>query len=166
MKRKPTKHRKPIGTSWRLDETYIKVKGKWKYLYRAVDKFGNTLDFLLTAKRDERAARRFLAKAIEAFGKPMKITIDKSGANAAAIKNYNKDRATKIEIGQIKYLNNIVEQDHRALKRMTRLMLGFKSFWYATNTLFGIELIHMIHKGQITQNSDLPLHQQFDSLAA
>lgn len=160
------RHRKPIGTSWRLDETYIKVKGKWKYLYRAVDKFGNTIDFLLTAKRDERAARRFLEKAIGAFGKPEKITIDKSCANTAAIIGYNKYTGSNIEIRQIKYLNNIVEQDHRAVKRITRPMLGFKSFWYATNTLAGIELIHMIRKGQMAQNSYLPLHQQFDSLAA
>ena len=160
------KRRKPVSTSWRLDETYIKVKGEWTYLYRAVDKCGNTVDFLLTAKRDQRAAKRFLVKAIGDFGTPAKITIDKSGANQAAIKSYNKDTDSKIEIRQIKYLNNIVEQDHRAVKRITRPTLGFKSFWYAADTIAGIELIHMIRKGQMAENSNLPLHQQFDLLAA
>lgn len=138
------KRRKPVDTSWRLDETYIRVKGKWKYLYRAVDKNGNTIDFLLAAKRNERAARRFLVKAIGNSGSPTKITVDKSDANHAAITNYNNDMGSTIEIRQIKYLNNIIEQDHRAVKRITRPMLGFKSFWYAANTLAGIELIHML----------------------
>ena len=160
------KHRKPVGKSWRLDETYIKVKGKWKYLYRAVDKSGDTIDFLLTAKRDKRAARRFLVKAIEEFGKPEKINIDKSGANTAAIESYNKDTKSKIEIRQNKYLNNIIEQDHRAVKRITKPMMGFKSFWSAANTIAGIELIHMLRKGQMAQNNDLPLYQKFDALAA
>ena len=160
------KRRKPVGTSWRLDETYIRVKGKWKYLYRAVDKEGSTIDFLLTAKRDERAARRFLVKAIGNSGSQTLITVDKSGANHAAITSYNTDTGSTIEIRQIKYLNNIVEQDHRAVKRIIRPMLGFKSFWYAANTLAGIELIHMLRKGQMAQNSNLALHQQFDLLAA
>jgi transposase-like protein len=157
---------KPADTSWRLDETYIRVKGKWKYLYRAVDKYGNTIDFLLTAKRDDRAARRFLVKAIASSGTPTTITIDRSGANHSAITNYNKDTTSTIRIRQIKYLNNIIEQDHRAVKRIIRPMLGFKSFWYAANTLAGIELIHMPRKGQMAQNSNLPLYQQFDLLAA
>ena len=160
------KRRKSVGSSWRLDETYIKVKGKWKYLYRAVDKSGQTIDFLLTARRDKDAARRFLAKAIQNFGTPEKINIDKSGANRAAIESYNEDYKAKIEIRQNKYLNNIVEQDHRAIKRVTHPMMGFKSFWSAKKTLAGIELIHMLRKGQMAQNSNLPLHQQFDSLAA
>ncbi|MCA9508730.1 MAG: IS6 family transposase [Myxococcales bacterium] len=160
------KRLKSVGSSWRLDETYIKVKGKWKYLYRAVDKSGQSIDFLFTAKRDKNAARRFLAKAIKNCGVPHKINIDKSGTNQAAIKSYNQDNKTKIEIRQKKYLNNIVEQDHRAVKRITRPMMGFKSFSSAKKTLAGIELIHMLRKGQMAQNSNLPLHQQFDSLAA
>ena len=84
--------KRPVGSSWRLDETYISIKGQWKYLYRAVDKLGRTVDFLLTAKRDRRAASRFLRKSIEQCGTPAKITIDKSGANAAAIEDYNRDR--------------------------------------------------------------------------
>ena len=117
--------KRPVGSSWRLDETYVKVKGVWKYLYRAVDKAGATVDFLLTAKRDCKAALRFLRKAIGSNGTPEKITIDKSGANTAAIQCHNAETKAGIEIRQIKYLNNIVEQDHRAIKRQTRPMLGF-----------------------------------------
>src|SRR6201996_3580186 len=119
---------RPVGKSWRMDETYIKVRGCWKYLYRAVDRDGATVDFLLTARRDEAAARRFLKRAIDQHGKPKTITIDKSGANTAAIISYNKDHGAHIALRQCKYLNNIVEQDHRAIKRITRPMLGFKSF--------------------------------------
>ena len=154
-----------VGTSWRLDETYIRVKGEWKYLYRAVDKAGDTVDFLLTAKRDRRAASRFLRKSIEQCGTPAKITIDKSRANAAAIEDYNRDLNPSIELRQVKYLNNMVEQDHRAIKRLTRPMLGFKSFWSAAITLAGIEIMHMIRKGQLICQRTLTPAQQFYSLA-
>jgi putative transposase len=120
-------HRKrPIWVSWRMDETYIKIKGQWYYLSRAVDKMGQTIDFLLTEHRGERAARRFLTKAIRRHGVPAKITIDGSEANAAAIRGYNDAHGTAIAIRQVKYLNNIEEQDHRAVKRITRPMLGFQ----------------------------------------
>ena len=118
-------HKRPVGCSWRLDETYVKVKGVWKYLYRAVDKAGSTVDFLMTAKRDRKAALCFLRKAIRHNGTPEKITIDKSDANTAAIESHNTETKAGIEMRQIKYLNNIVEQDHRAIKRQTRPMLGF-----------------------------------------
>ena len=139
----------PVGSSWRLDETYVKVKGVWKYLYRAVDKAGATVDFLLTAKRDRKAALRFLRKAVRHNGTPGKITIDKSGANTAAIESHNIETKAGIEMRQIKYLNNIVGQDHRAIKRQTRPMLGFESFRSAAVTLAGIEIMHMIRKGQL-----------------
>jgi putative transposase len=145
------KRKAPVGGRWRLDETYVKVKGKDRYLYRAVDKAGNTIDFLLTARRNRDAARRFLEKAIEGNGAPSLINIDKSGANTAGIRDYNADKggwAADIEIRQCKYLNNIVEQDHRNVKRRIRPMLGFKSFWTAQVVLGGIELVHMIRKGQ------------------
>jgi transposase-like protein len=158
--------KRPVGGSWRLDETYVKVKGGWKYLYRAVDKAGATVDFLLTAKRDRKAALRFLRKAIGQHGVPEKIAIDKSGANTAAIESYNDEHETDIEMRQIKYLNNIVEQDHRAVKRVTRPTLGFKSFRSATATLSGIELMHMIRKGQLQTTGELRPAQQFYSLAA
>ena len=142
------KHKRPVGGSWRMDETYIKVKGVWKYLYRAVDKQGKTVDFLLTAKRDTAAAKRFFDKAVGANGDPNKVAMDKSGANRAAMDAINAGRDVPILVRQVKYLNNIVEQDHRAIKRVTRPMLNFKSFRSAGSVLAGIELMHMIRKGQ------------------
>jgi putative transposase len=122
------RRKRPVGRSWRMDETYIKVSDQWKYLYRAVDRDGNTVDFLLPAKRDRAAARRFLERAINLHGVPEKITIDKSGANTAAIESVKADACVDILMRQNKYLNNIVEQGHRAIKRITRPMLVFKSF--------------------------------------
>lgn len=140
----------PVGRSWRMDETYVKIKGKWAYLYRAVDKEGQTIDFLLTPTRDRDAAEAFLRKAIRNQGLPEKIPIDQSGSNPAAIIHYNGTHQTHIAIRQCKYLNNIVEQDHRAVKRKVRPMLGFKSFWSARCTIAGIEVMHAIRKGQLT----------------
>src|ERR1700761_7440348 len=142
----------PVGKSWRMDETYIRVKGEWKYLYRAVDKAGNTIDFLLRAHRDKTAARRYFEKSIAQNGEPETVTIDKSGANLAAMEAINAERETPIKIRQTKYLNNIIEQDHRAIKRRTRPMLGFKNFRCARILLGGIELMHMIAKGQMKDN--------------
>jgi putative transposase len=161
-------NKKRTGNRWRLDETYIKIKGEWKYLYRAVDKQGNTIDFLLTAKRDKNAARRFLNKAIGSNGKPSLISIDKSGANTAAIIQFNTDENRRVKIRQCKYSNNIVEQvvrhsDHRFIQRRTRPMLGFKSFWSARATLAGIELWRILKKGQ--NKSSLPASAQFYALA-
>ena len=162
------RRKRPVRVSWRMDETYIKVKGEWVYLYRAVDKFGKTIDFLLTKQRDKKAARRFLNKAIGRHGVPEKITIDGSDANASAIKSYNEDHGTSIAIRQIKYLNNIVEQDHRGVKRVTRPMLGFKSFEAAQSTLTGIELMHMLRKGQLEGDEveGLSAAKQFYALAS
>lgn len=129
------KHKRPVGGSWRMDETYIKVKGVWKYLYRAVDKEGKTVDFLLTAQRDKAAAVRFFDKAMKASGVPEKVTLDKSSANKAAMDEINARGEMPIIVRQIKYLNNIVEQDHRAIKRVTKPMLNFKSFRAAKNVL-------------------------------
>jgi putative transposase len=161
------KHKLPVGSSWRMDETYIKVKGVWKYLYRAVDKQGKTVDFLLTAKRDMTAAKRFFDKAMAANGFPGKVAMDKSGANKAAIDELNAHRAALINVRQVKYLNNIVEQDHRAIKRVTRPMLGFKSFRSASNVLAGIELMHMIRKRQFAIDSAAAMSfaDQFYALA-
>jgi transposase-like protein len=122
------RRKRPVGTGWRMDETYIEVAGQGKYLYRAVDRDGDTIDFLLRAKRDCAAARRFLERAIDLHGVPEKITIDKSGANTVAILSIQADSGADIEMRQNRYLNNIVEQDHRAIKRIVRPMLGFKSF--------------------------------------
>jgi putative transposase len=155
--------------SWRMDETYIRVKGEWRSLYRAVDKYGQTIDFLLTEHRDTEAALRFLKKAIRRNGVPETITIDGSDANAAAIKRYNTEHGTAIVIRQVKYLNNIVEQDHRAVKRITRPMLGFKSFDAAQGTFAGVELMHMIKKRQLrvaAGDEGLTAAEQFYTLAA
>lgn len=143
------KHKRPAGRSWRMDETYIKVKDVWKYLYRAVDKQGQTVDFLLSAKRDKEAARRFFDKAMQHNDDSETVTLDKSVANKAAMDDINADRGIPIQVRQVKYLNNIVEQDHRAVKRITRPMLGFKAFQSAKGVIAGIELMHMICKGQL-----------------
>ena len=146
---------------------YIRVRGEWKYLYRAVDKTGNTIDFLLRAHRDKVAARRYFEKAIAQNGEPETVTIDKSGSNLAALQALNVERETPIRIRQKKYLNNVVEQDHRAIKRRTRPMLGFKSFRCARIILGGIEFMHMIVKGQMKDGGiALTPAQQFYSLAA
>ena len=160
-------YKRPVGASWRMDETYIKVKGIWKYLYRAVDKEGNTIDFLLTSKRDKAAAERFFDKSMPAHGAPEKITMDKSGANKAAIDEINVGREIPIIVRQVKHLNNIVEQDHRAIKRVTKPMLNFKSFRSAKNLLAGIEPMHMIRKGQmiVTAENTMSFAEQFYTLA-
>ena len=163
------RRKRPVWVSWRMDETYIKVKGQWRYLYRAVDKHGQTIDFLLTEQRDEEAALRFLKKAIPRHDVPEKITIDGSAANEAAIKSYNAEHGTAIVIRKVKYLNNIVEQDHRGVKRVTRPMLGFKAFEAAQDTLVGIELMHMIKKKQLmveAGDEGLTAAEQFYALAA
>ena len=143
--------KKPVNGSWRMDETYIKLNGKWIYLYRAVDKEGNTIDFLLRAKRDAVAAKAFFRKAFKQHGRPGKVTVDKSGSNKAALDACNQgiEEDKAIEIRQVKYLNNIVEQDHRFIKKRTRPTLGFKNFYSAAATISGIENIRMIQKRQI-----------------
>ena len=146
------KKKKPVGSSWRMDETYIKVKGKWCYLYRAVDKDGNTIDFLLTEKRDKPAATKFFKKAIGSSGVPSKVNIDKSGSNTAALNDINEEIISEggipIEIRQNKYLNNLIEQDHRGIKRITKPMMGFCSLASAKITIAGIEIVRMLKKGQ------------------
>src|SRR5471032_2252602 len=139
------KHKRPVGKSWRMDETYVKVRGQWKYLYRAVDKAGNTVDFVLRAHRDKAATRRYFEKAIDR----RTVTMDRSGANLAALQAINAERETPIKVRQVKYLNNIVEQDHRAIKRIIKPMMGFKNFRCARIILSGIEVMHMIRKGQM-----------------
>src|SRR2546426_2503190 len=143
------RRKRPVWVSWRMDATDIRVKGQWHYLYRAVDKNGPTIDFLLTEPRDEPAATCFLTKAIRRHGEPETITIDGSEANAAAIRGYNAEHGTAIIIRQVKYLNSRVEQDHRAVKRVTRPMLGFKAFAATQCTLAGVERMHMLRKGQL-----------------
>jgi putative transposase len=132
-----------------MDKTCILVMGEWRYLYRAVDKDGNTIDFLLRAHRDKTAALRYFEKSIAQNGVPETVNIDKSGTNLRALEAINADRKAPIKIRQSKYLNNLVEQDNRAIKRRTRPMLGSKPFRCAQILLAGIELMHMIVKGQM-----------------
>ncbi len=162
------RRQRPVGRSWRLDETYVKIKGKWAYLYRAVDKEGQTIDFLLTPDRDRDAAAAFLRKAIRNQQLPEKITIDQSGANTAAIKHYNRIHKTAIGIRHCKYLNKIVEQDHRGVKRLIHPMLGVKSFWSARSTLASIAVMHAIRKGQLMTTGTVPQTpaERFYALAA
>lgn len=159
----------PTDRSWRMDETYIKVKGEWTYLYRAVDKHGKTLDFMLSKKRNKTAATKFFARALEVNGLPRKIVIDRSGANTAGINTINRMLKSfgcrvPIDMVRIKYLNNMVEQDHRSIKKRIRPMLGFKSFSSASATLEGIEVANMIRKGQLTPG--MCPFAQFAALAA
>ncbi len=146
-------HLKQTNDSWRVDETYIKVKGQWKYLYRAVDSDGNTLDFLLSAKRDARAAERFLSKMLNASHTqaPRVINLDKNAAYPPAIDQLTADEQLPetTELRQVKYLNNRVEQDHRFIKRLTKPGMGFASFNSARRTLRGMEAMNMIRKGQV-----------------
>ncbi|KHA54068.1 Mobile element protein [Sulfitobacter geojensis] len=156
--------------SWRMDETYIRVKGNWTYLYRAVDRDGQTLDFMLSERRDEVAATKFFRRTIDRNGWPDKVVIDKSGANMAGLDNMNialilVGWCWLIEVVQVKYLNNLIEQDHRFIKKIIRPMLGFKSFDAAQATLAGIETAHMIRKGQIGDARHSPF-QTFAALAA
>jgi transposase, IS6 family len=144
---------RPSNGSWRVDETYIRVKGRWTYLYRAVDSRGQTIDFLLSAKRDAAAAKRFFRKALAQphTVNPRTITVDKNPAYPKAVAEMKGDgelwRFSRLR--QVKYLNNIVEQDHRRVKRLTRPGLGFGGFWTARRTLAGFETMAMIRKGQV-----------------
>ncbi len=163
------RRKRPVDRSWRMDETYVKVRGEWTYLYRAVDKFGQTLDFMLSKRRNKTEATKFFARALEANGLPRKNVIDRSGANTAGINAINRmlkrfGCPVPVEMVRIKYLNNIVEQDHRTIKRRIRSMLGFKSFAPAASTLAGIEVANMIRKRQFAPG--VCPFRQFADLAA
>jgi len=164
------KQKRKVGTSWRMDETYIKVKGDWVYLYRAIDKHGDTVDFMLSEVRDEAAATTFFENTIGSNVLPEKVVMDKSGANRAGLTNINLYLLLTgywwsfIDILQVKYLNNIIEQDHRFIKRLTRPMMGFKAFHSAQATLEGIETAHLIRKGQLNKEG-VPAYRQFMALA-
>jgi transposase-like protein len=147
------RHLNSTNDSWRVDETYIQVKGAWKYLYRAVDSIGNTLDFMLSAKRDGVAAARFFRKVLKAehTQAPRVVTVDKNAAYPVGMEALKGDEtlAAETKLRQSKYLNNVLEQDHRAIKRIVKPMMGFKSFNTARRTLRGIEAMKMIRKGQV-----------------
>jgi IS6 family transposase len=148
-------HLRPTNGSWRVDETYIRVKGEWVYLYRAVDASGQTIDFLLSPKRDAAAARRFFRKALKQAHtvNPRTITVDKNAAYPIATKAMKRggELWRFANLRQVKFLNNIVEQDHRRIKQLVRPGLGFKSFVTATQTIAGYEVMAMIRKGQVVR---------------
>ena len=140
---------RPTGGTWRVDETYIRVRGKWKYLYRALDQRGGTIDFLLTHRPSAKSAKQFLRKALLQAGRcPNSINTDKNPAYGIAIEKLKKAKILKksLEHQQVKYLNNIIESDHRRVKRRTRPMMGFNQFHSARKTLQGIEAMAMVLK--------------------
>lgn len=144
------RYARPVGGSWRCDETYRKVRGRWTYLYRAVDKQGRTVDFLLTAKRDVAATKRFFQKAMRGNGVPRVITLDAYAASHRAVRELRAEGSMpkRIRVRSSKYLNNGIEQDHRRVKQRIRPMLGFKRFQTAAVTISGIELAAKIRKQQ------------------
>ncbi|WP_144641539.1 IS6 family transposase [Bacillus cereus] len=162
---------KQTNDSWRVDETYIKVKGQWMYLYRAVESEGNMIDFYLSKTKNHKAAKQFFKKALRSFhvSKPRIITVDKNPAYQIAIEQLKKEKKIPIDtkIRRIKYLNNIVEQDHRFIKKRIRSMLGFKSYKTSASILSGVETIHMVKKEQIdlqnqsVQNQNIFINQLF-----
>jgi transposase-like protein len=171
------RRKRPVTGRWHMDETYIKVRGQWRYLYRAIDSNGDTVEFWFSERRNLTAAKRFLRKALKRHGRPERIVIDGSQTNREAIlscdttdrlQDRSRRQLTPIRIRQSAYLNNRIEQDHRAIKRRVRPMLGFKSTTTARVILSGIEMVHMMRKGQAKYacNSNLSLAEQFERLAA
>jgi transposase-like protein len=171
------KRKRAVTGKWHVDETYIRVRGQWRYLYRAIDSNGDTVEFWLRERRNLSAAKRFLRKAFKRHGRPERIVIDGSQTNQEAILSCDtqsrlQDRSRcelkPIRIRQSAYLNKRIEQDHRAIKRRVRPMLGFKCLATARDVLAGIELVHVMRKGQAkyARNSKLSLAEQFELLAA
>jgi transposase-like protein len=171
------RRKRAVTGKWHVDETYIKIRGRWMYLYRAIDSVGDTVEFHLGEHRDLRAAKRFLRKALMRHGRPERIVIDGSQTNREAIiacdgENRLRNRSLRplkpIRIRQSQYLNNRIEQDHRRVKRRLRSMLGFKSFACAAIILSGVEMVHMMRKRQARYafNPAPSLAEQFDILAA
>ena len=149
------KHLKKVGGSYRVDETYIKVKGSWKYLYRAVDKENQTIEFYLSPKRDKGAAKKFFKKSLgyPHSTEPYVINVDKNPAYPAAIKDLKEsgEIPENCKLRQVKYLNNGVESDHRFVKRQCRHKQWFRKYSSAKNTIAGYEAMHIIKKGQVKQ---------------
>ncbi|MEI5682503.1 IS6 family transposase [Mesorhizobium sp. CCNWLW179-1] len=171
------RRKRAVGSKWHMDETYIKVRGQWTYLYRAIDSVGATVEFWFSEQRDLPAAKRFLRKALMRHGRPDRIVIDGSQTNREAIiscdaENRLRDRSRqslkRICIRQSKYLNNRIEQDHRRIKRRVRPMPGFKALVAATATLAGIEMVQMLRKrqGRFAYNPAPSLKEQFEAIAA
>ncbi|MDM5155589.1 IS6 family transposase [Bacillus sp. DX1.1] len=149
------KKNKTVQLSWRLDETYIKVKGKWCYLYRAIDKEGQTLDIQLRKKRDTQAAYAFMKRLVRTYGEPTVLTTDKAPSLICAFKKLQRIDFYKNTFHRTtKYLNNLIEQDHRHVKRRFARSLGFQSLRHASRTIKGIETLHAIYKQRRSLQSD------------
>ncbi|HFQ5065491.1 TPA: IS6 family transposase [Vibrio vulnificus] len=172
LERSFRRQKRPVSSSWRMDETYLKIKDIWCYLYRAVDKVGNTIDFYLSETRDEAAAQAFLDKAIGKHGLPDKVVIDKSSANAAALFGLNCRILLSgllghfVDVLAVKYLNNIVEQSHRPVKRKMKQCMRWKSRIGAEATIAGVELWQMLRKEQMVDAEGMTICEQFYALAA
>jgi putative transposase len=171
------RRKRAVSGSWHMDETYIKVRGQWMYLYRAIDNVGDTVEFFFSQHRDLPAVKRFLRKALARHGRPDRVVIDGSQTNHEAIRSRNAEHRLRspsqpalkpIRIRTSQYLNNRIEQDHRRVKRRIRPMLGFKSMASAEVTLSGIEMVHMMRKQQarFAYNPRPSLKAQFELLAA
>jgi transposase-like protein len=169
LEKRIRRHLNLSNGSWRVDETYIKVKGRWTYLYRAVDSRGQTIDFLLSAKRDAAAAKRFFRKAMSQphTVKPRTITVDRNPAYPKAVTEMKDDGELwrRASLRQVKYLNNIIELDHRRMKRLTGPGMGFGGFWRARRTLAGYEAMAMIRKGQIRHIGGKDIRTQSEFIA-
>ena len=171
------RRKRSVTGKWHIDETYVKVRGRWTYLYRAIDSLGDTVEFFFSENRDLPAAKRFIRKALNRHGRPDRVVIDGSQTNREAIiacdgesrlRNRSRGSLKPIRIRQSQYLNNCIEQDHRRIKRRIRSMLGFKSMTCAATILSGIEMVHMMRKRQARYafNPAPSLAEQFDILAA
>jgi transposase-like protein len=170
------RRKRAVSPRWHMDETYIKVRGRWMYLYRAIDSNGDTVEFWFSERRNLTAAKRFLRKALKRHGRPERIIVDGSQTNREAILSCDtasrlqdrpRRKLTPIRIRQNAYLKNRIEQDHRAVKRRARPMLGFKSMATARAILGGIEMVHMMRKGQARYACSRPpsLADQFHLVA-
>ncbi|WP_409564989.1 IS6 family transposase [Microvirga sp.] len=171
------RRKRPVTDKWHVDETYIKVRGQWRYLYRAIDSNGDTVEFWFSERRNLAAAKRFLNRALKRHGRPERIVIDGSQTNREAIlacdtdsrlRDRSRRKLKPVRVRQSRCLNNRIEQDHRAVKRRVRPMLGLKSMASAQAILGGIEMVHMMRKGQAKYacNPRLSLAEQFEQLAA
>ena len=164
LEQRMRRHLKPTNKSWRVDETYLKVKGRWCYLYRAIDSAGATIDFLLSAFRDADAAKRLFRKALSdrSHPQPRVINTDLAPIYTAAIPAIKKEGTLRRRCRHrpVQYLNNIIEQDHRAVKRRVNAKQGFREFQAARRTIQGYEAIHMMRKGQVRWVSGTDVRRQ------
>jgi transposase-like protein len=158
------RHHKPANKSWRVDETYVRVNGRWCYLYRAIDSAGATIDFLLSARRDADAAKRLFRKALrdQSHPQPRVINTDLAPIYTSAIPAIKKEGTLRRCCWHrpVRYLNNIIEQDHRAIKRRLNAKQGFREFHSARRTIQGYEAIHMLRKGQVRWVSGTDVRRQ------